>query len=181
MIKRKLFARKSLFIPAIVVVLLIGYAGTAKYQDLWPFTQKTSINPDAIRNNTDNPSPKNNNPPSKADSSATATDGQTSDQVPVDTTLTASITQLEETNNTVKFAATVQHATSAGSCVVTFSNPNDRPVTQQFTATNANNVSTCGPITISANEFSYLGKWNVSFHYYVGDTQATATSEITIQ
>jgi cytoskeletal protein RodZ len=163
-------------IPLLVIILAFGVTWTTH---TWPF--RTSANdPDSHRNITSNTSPKNNNPSGK-DTTTSPTGDQTSNQVPVSKTLSAAITQLTEVNNTVKFTATVQNADSAGTCVVTFSNPNDRPVTQQATATNADGVSTCGPISIPANEFSYLGQWNVDFHYYVGDQQATTSSVITIQ
>jgi cytoskeletal protein RodZ len=167
------------FLIALPLLVIIVALATTWTTHTWPF-QRTANDPDSHRDITSNTSPKNNNPSGKS-TDASPTGDQTSNQVPVSKTLSASITQLVEVNNTVKFTATVQNTDSAGTCVVTFSNPNDRPVTQQSTSANANGVSTCGPISIPANEFSYLGQWSVDFHYYVGDQQATTSDVITIQ
>jgi cytoskeletal protein RodZ len=168
-------------VVGVVIVLGVGL-GILHQTHTWFFKKAlTTAQLDATQQQTDHPSPKNNNPPTKSTTSATPTGSQTSNEVPVDPSFSASITQLEETNDEVNFTASVQNTQSAGTCVVTFSTPNDRPVTQQFTATNDGSTSTCGPISINANEFSYLGTWQVAFHYYVGDQQATAQGTITIK
>jgi flagellar basal body-associated protein FliL len=172
-------SRKKVLVLTIVSVLLVGIVA-AWITHTWPFQRTATVDPNASRNVTTNTSPKNNNPTGK-EGDASPTGDKTSDQVPVDKTMVANITQLVETNNTVKFTATVNNTNTAGTCVVTFSNPNDRPITQQATAMNANNVSTCGPINIPANEFSYLGEWKVDFHYYVAGQQATTNGAIIIQ
>jgi hypothetical protein len=169
------------FSVVFIVIAFIVYGGFAKIDHFFPFqenTVSTDSSPDVA---TKYPSPKNNNIPSKATIPSTPTSGQTSNQVPVDTTFSASITQLNETNGQVNATATIQHSPTPGTCVFTFSTPNDRPVVDQVTATVKDDVATCGPITISADEFSYLGKWTLSLHYYVGDQQAEAQSTITIQ
>ena len=156
--------KRTFMLMGALLLLLLIYTATAWKIHSWPFlTSSTSPDPDATRNVTNYPSPKNNNPPSKQNTTAPATSGQTSNNVPVNTGLVATITQLEETNNQVIFSAKIQNTTSAGTCVVTFSNPNDRPVTQQSVATNSNSTSICGPVDIPADEFSYLGSWQVSF------------------
>lgn len=175
----KTFVKPTVSVGLIVVLALLIYGALSHSKHWWPFhtvSQTSSV----TNQQTDHPSPKNNNTPSKA-ASPSDTSSETSNQVPVDSSLSASITKLEEANGQVSFSATVQHTSSAGTCVVTFSNPNDRPVTKQFDASYSSNASTCGPIAFSANEFSYIGNWQVNFHYYTGDKQATAQGNINIQ
>lgn len=174
--------KKYLALAAILVVLLAGYSLAAHHQSWWPFHVESHADKNAARNDTvANPSPKNSSIPDKTGLSSSTDASKNSDQIPVDTSMTASIAQLSETDGQVNFTGKVTNTDSAGTCVVTFSNPNDRPVTKQFTATYANGTSQCGPMHVSAYEFSYLGQWQVSFRYYTGDKQATAESTIAIK
>ena len=103
----------------------------------------------------------------------------TTDDIPVSTVASASITRLEEKDSVVHFSAKVSGVNELGRCVITFSTPNDRPVTKEFDATKSGNDYICA-IDVSSLEFSYLGKWSVNLRYYSEDTQVTVTSEVTI-
>ncbi len=114
----------------------------------------------------------------------TTTDGstdKTTDQIPVSTTLTAKISQLEQTNGAVVFTGSVNDASTGGKCSITFSNENDRPITRSADAVVVNNTGTCGPISVPENEFSFLGDWKATFRYYLNDSQAIAEGIITIK
>lgn len=168
---------------AVVFFGLIGlFFGVAYATHSGPFHKANSQSAaDSHRNITANPSPKNNNPADKSNASPGPTGDKESNQIPVNTSLNAAITELGEADNTIHFAASIQNASAGGTCVVTFSNPNDRPVTKQFTPVSSANSAVCGPVNISAFEFSYLGQWSVEFHYYINGQQATANSTITIK
>ena len=115
------------------------------------------------------------------DKSSSGTTQKTTDQVPVSEGLKASITQLEQKDNLILFSAAVENASSAGSCTVTFSSPNDKPVVKEVDASMKDGVALCGPLNISSLEFSYLGEWQVTLRYYLNDEQAVATGKITIR
>jgi hypothetical protein len=176
---------KRLLITSAVAVLTLfaAYGLTAHHQQWWPFKASSIADKDASRNeHVTQPSPKNPAIPTKSTSSdPTAGGDKTTNEVPVSKSLSASITQLAEANNQITFAASVSNATTTGTCVVTFSNTNDRPVTKQFNATYSNGTAQCGPTNISAYEFSYLGQWQVSLRYYENGQQATAEGSINIR
>lgn len=180
-IKKQKHTKAPLVIIAIIIALsAASYAFIAHKKSLWPFPPQQSQNTDA-QQDTINESPKNSNSVKKDEAGAAVNDGKTTDQVPINKDLVATITQLEQLDDTVKFSATIENSTSAGTCVVTFTNPNDRPVTKQFDATIKDGVTLCKSSDIPSLEFSYLGAWSVSFRYYVGGEQITATGEVTIQ
>lgn len=99
-------------------------------------------------------------------------------EIPVDTSGTISITTLSQSNGQVNFTATVSdNLSDNGTCTVTFSNTNARPVTRTITASN----HTCGPQSIPETEFSTLGTWQVTARYFSNNTQVTTTSSVEIK
>lgn len=182
--RRSGIKRKGLWLSfGLVIAALAIYLICAAAFDFWPLQAKSNPqNSDSLPSpKTAYPSPKNNNVPTKNNPQPVVDSGKTSNQIPVSPTMTATITDLEESNQQIHFSASVSNASSAGTCVVTFSNPNDRPVTKQVAATYAGSTSTCGPLTLSANEFSYIGTWQVSLHYYEGTQQAGAEGSVVIK
>jgi len=180
---KKKSARKRYIVATVVVIFVaIAYFSSAKVFHFWPFQKETTQNSESSPSpKPSSPSPKNTAVTEKGDAQPSIDPGKTTDQVPVNPAMTANIITLEESGQAVHFTATVSNSPTVGICVVTFSNPNDRPVTQQVNATVNNSLATCGPLSIPAGEFSYLGTWQVSFHYYLGSQQATAQGNITIQ
>lgn len=116
----------------------------------------------------------------KSTSKNTDTD-KTSDQVPVSKDLEATISQLEQTDEGIIFSATIANSPDAGRCVVTFTNPNDKPVVKEVDATVKDGVALCGPLTVSPLEFSYLGEWQATLRYYLDDQQAIASGKVVIR
>lgn len=113
--------------------------------------------------------------------SKNSTTDKTSDQVPVSKDLAATISRLEQTDEGIIFSATIANSPTAGRCVVTFTNPNDKPVVKEIDATTKDGTALCGPLTVSPLEFSYLGEWQVTLRYYLNDQQAIASGKVTIR
>lgn len=107
--------------------------------------------------------------------------GKTTDEIPVSTKLTAAIDELSQSNGSVTFKGSVDDGQSGGSCTITFSNENDRPVTQTVAANVTNGRATCDEVKIPETSFSFLGEWIATFRYYNNDTQAVAEDRITIR
>lgn len=164
--------RSLLLAIAACVVLACAYGLFAHSSNKWPFAPKQTVSkvPPAYTPN------QKQNLPSQEGPDA----GKTSDQVPVSKGLVATITNLSEANQQVTFSASITGSSQKGTCVVTFSTPNDRPVTKQFDPTMSNQTATC-PLTLSAQDFTYLGNWTATLHYYLGTEQATAQKDINIQ
>ncbi len=168
---------------AIVVALLLVYGVYSYNTGKWPFASKNQLDTSTIdgTQKTTNQSPRNDNPTQKDDDTPQVNPGKTTDQIPVSKDTTATITQLQQVGNQVTFNASITNTTSAGTCVVTFSTPNDRPVSKQFTATTKGADTSCGPLSIPASEFSFLGQWSVTLRYYTGDEQAVAEGSVVIK
>ena len=168
---------KKAFLVILICVLLVGaYFGVAAAAKLWPFMPATTSQDTPATSTGLNQSET----PSKDDTS-TSDPGKTTDEVPVSQSIAASIIQLEQKNGIVYFTGTVTPVQSGGTCSITLSNPNDKPIVRTTDATTDGSNSVCGPIQIPETEFSYLGTWTATFRYFIGDVQATATKEITIR
>lgn len=180
---RRMTAKKRYALGAVLAVFILAvYFFSARATNLWPFQNAATHNSDTSSNpKPHTPSPKNTAATNKGDTQPSVDPNKTADQIPTSPTMAATITTLSETNQDIHFTATISNSPTAGTCVVTFSNPNDRPVTKQVDATVSNGTASCGPLTIPANEFSYLGTWQVTLHYYLGSQQATAQDSVTIQ
>jgi cytoskeletal protein RodZ len=180
--KRKSTKKRYVVVAIAAAFIAVTDFSSAQAFNLWPFQKQTIQNSDSSPSPKPNhPSPKNNATTTKGDTQSPIDPGKTADQVPISSAMAATITTLEETGQQIQFAASVTNSPTAGVCVVTFSNPNDRPVTQQVNATVSNSTASCGPLNVPASEFSYLGTWQVTFHYYLGSQQATSQGTITIR
>lgn len=183
--KSKKGIKKIILITAVVLfIVACGYTGLALKQELWPFnftTAPTQEEKDAA-NNFPTTSPKSDAP--VVDSSNSDKDNapvQNTDQVPVNQALSAKITQLEEKGSTIYFSAAISGTSTQGTCVVNFTNPNDKPVTKQVEGTIKGSAVACGPVEISNLEFSYLGQWAVDFHFYADGKQTSVSDTIIIR
>jgi hypothetical protein len=105
----------------------------------------------------------------------------TSDKVPSKEGLAITITQLEQQDNKVIITGMVSGATE-GDCVAQFTTPNDKPVIGEAKATPDGAGAKCGPITLPAAGFAYLGDWQVVMSVYTGGGKAaSAPKTITIK
>lgn len=175
--KNKKISKKYLFI---VIALLFLVAGVAVYiftssnthNDGDSNQSSTSSNTDATKETDGKGTEQPNTLPDNSQD-------LTTDDVPVSTSASAVITRLEEKDSVVHFSAKVSGTNELGRCVITFSTPNDRPITKEFDAIKSASDYICA-IDVSSLEFSYLGKWSVNLRYYSEDSQVTVTSEVTI-
>ncbi len=172
-------ARKTLTFGLLAIILLLAWS--VHTFGWWPFDHATKTNPVANTEKTINVSPKNSNSPSKSDAQATTGQSQTSDQVPVASAASIDITQLIQSGNSILVSGVISNPPDGnGSCVVTFSNPNDRPITKQFDATTKDGVTSC-VAQIQSYEFSYLGEWTATIYYYAGDKKVSAQGTVQIR
>ncbi len=173
----------ALITASAVLVISVGYLLLAQSQAWWPLTQKANsgLDKNNIQNITTNTSPKNNNVATKSDGTTKTnqTPSQTTDQVPTSTDASASIIQLEQVGSNVLIAVKVDNLAAGGTCVVTFTNPNDRPVTKEFSPSDKNGSVSCS-ISIPAYEFSFLGTWHAKARYYQDSQQVTAEGDVKI-
>jgi hypothetical protein len=104
-----------------------------------------------------------------------------SDQVPVKEGVEVSVTKLEQNGNDVIIEGAVKGATE-GNCVAEFTTPNDLPVIGEAKATKEGDNAKCGPMTLPAADFAYLGDWQVVLKVYTGGGKAaSAPKTITIK
>ncbi len=178
-IKKSRTHRPFIWIIVSIFLLLCVYCGSAYKAHLWPF-DGTSTTPTMTSDKIDStttPSPKATN-----STSSNSVDSQkTTNQVPLDNSLAATITQItEDDSGNILFAATV-NGVNTGTCVITFSNSNDKPHVTQVEATSKDASSAiCGPLSISSQDFSYLGQWNVNLRFYTDNQQVTTNGIINI-
>jgi hypothetical protein len=172
------FSRKALIFCLLVFSLLLICIAAYRYQ-WWPFQSST---PSTIINTpekTTNVSPKNTVSPDKAD--AKAIQNQTTDQVPTPSDATLRLTQLTVGDSDVLVSSVITNPPAgAGTCVVTFSNPNDRPITKQFEPSIKDGTAFCST-HIPTYEFSYLGNWSVTAYYYADNQKVSAEGTLQIQ
>ena len=97
----------------------------------------------------------------------------TSDQVPNSSSLSVNITSASQSGGLVRASA---QTNSGGTCVFLYKpGDNGKPVTRQVDVA-SNNCS----VSISQNEFSYLGHWDLTVTYYSGSKKAEAGQNVTI-
>lgn len=106
--------------------------------------------------------------------------GGTTDSIPVNNSLSANITTLEQSGENIKLEATVANSPKSGTCIVTFENPNDKPAVRSFESTEKGGAQICDAL-IPTLEFSYIGTWNVTFRFITEGTQVTANGKIDIR
>ena len=169
------------------VLLAVGlYLVLARWQGWSPFVSQASkvIDKNNASAKTINTSPKNNNVPDKSTPSSitktTQASTQTTNEIPVSSAASSTITRLEQSNGTVYISTAIDNSSPGGTCVVTFTNPNDRPITKEFAPVSKDSILSCS-ISFPDYEFSYLGSWHTAARYYVNDIQTLAEGDITIK
>ena len=164
----------KIIVALAIIIAALGTYTVAAYQfKLWPFLVTETID---SRNAAD----PTLSPGKEAVSNDEYSD-TTTDEVPVNPTLVAVIDQLEQQDNKVTVKASVNTTDASGLCSITFTNPNDKPVTQTVNPILKGDRIICGPIEISEQSFSYLGDWLMTFRYYTDNTQVSAEDTITIK
>ncbi|HSE61262.1 MAG TPA: hypothetical protein VLA88_03120 [Candidatus Saccharimonadales bacterium] len=163
---RKL-STKTKWLLALLGVVLIGAGGYVWYQQSQPKAPVRA--PDA---STQGGSDKTSLP-----------DHQTvpsSDKVPDKKDATVTIVRLEQKGNEVIIEGDVTGAADGATCVAEFTTPMDNPVNGE--AKLVDNNTKCGPITLPAADFAYLGNWSVTLTVYTGGGKAVSSAKtITIK
>ena len=171
--KQKTTSQKKVFITLLVVLVLLLAAGTyiayAKIQEsnnTNSFSETTSENLD---------------PTEAKENSEETYNNTTTDQVPETTNTTVNITTLKQEGGQVIFNASVTSSAQDRKCSLTFTNPNDKPVSRTVDATISSDSSVCGPISIPTEEFALIGEWTATLRYYSNGAQAIASKTIDIK
>ena len=171
---------KLIITIVIAVVLVAGYSVTAYAAHLWPFPDDSSSTNTQTQQQDpsegSDPSDKNNAPSTTSNKNVDAT--KTSNEIPENTTLTLTITDLsqDDNNGTINYTANLDDTNQTGSCVAEFTTDGAKPVTS---TTNANQ-GVCGSVKIPDVEFTKLGTWTLTLHYYTNNTQVVATKTIDV-
>lgn len=103
-------------------------------------------------------------------------DTSTTDQIPSSGTMSLEISQLEQSGDTINVTAKASGSDKEGTCVLTFSLPDEKPVVKQV-----NSVGMSCSLSISKLEFSRLGNWNLNAVFYQGESKTEANRVISIQ
>lgn len=96
---------------------------------------------------------------------------KTTNEIPVSTLTTLSITRLVQEDGNIKIASNLENPGASGTCSVQFTSDVAKPVSRTVDAVNG----TCPEITIPEQEFSAIGTWKATLRYYTSDTQAVDT------
>jgi cytoskeletal protein RodZ len=166
---------KTPFIIVLCFLIIALYGFSAYAFKFWPFNRTTVLSTNNKSGDLQQNNPKTNIPAASDNTS------KTTNQVPVDSALVATIDRLDQTNGVVTFQGSVNSPLPGGNCSIIFTNPNDKPVTQTANATLSNGMAKCGPIQIPEQQFTYLGEWNATFRYYINGSQVVTIKAITIK
>lgn len=105
---------------------------------------------------------------------------QTTENVPTSSNTSLGELTAKQSGGSITASATIHNPGSgSGSCVFTFENDNDKPVVRQTAPTSGGSI--CDSGNIPEQEFTYLGQWKLTLRYYSNNTQAVATTDITIR
>jgi cytoskeletal protein RodZ len=99
----------------------------------------------------------------------------TSDKVPTSEKLGTTITSTSQKDGTVYAESVITGAEAEGTCVFTYTTPDDRPVVQQVASAN----KICRS-SIPEVQFSKLGNWNLQVVFYLNNTKAEANKNVSI-
>ncbi len=99
----------------------------------------------------------------------------TTDKIPTSEDLRTTITSTSQKDGTVYAEAIITGATAEGTCVFTYTTPEDRPVVQQVTSAN----KTCKS-SIPEVQFSKLGTWNLQVIFYLNNVKSEANKSVSI-
>lgn len=122
----------------------------------------------------------NSNQGSSSKTSSKATSGlpndadlMTTDQVPVSSDLSVSITSLSQSDQSVIAKA---KTSGNGTCVFLFQpSDNSKPVTRQVSTSN----NSCS-VNIPVGEFAYLGVWKLTVNYYNNNARKETSRDVSI-
>lgn len=161
------------YIILVSLAIFIGLAGYLFIQKSSNYTRKAELklqNEAQITSSKQSDSADNSskNPPAKSTTTTT-------DKVPTSDSISVRIDTASQTNGRVEASAYISDAKSDGTCVFTYSNPDDKPVIQQVASINGLCSSNVPEV-----QFSKLGVWKLSVVFYLNDVKAEANQNVTI-
>jgi type II secretory pathway pseudopilin PulG len=122
---------------------------------------------------------KNDSEDNAKDSSTSSnTSASTTEEVPTNTARNVTISDFSQSGGVVNASASITGTTTSGTCVFTFTNPEDKPVTRQ-TASSGSSPQACST-SINEVEFSKLGSWTLTVNFYQNGQKSEASQKVTI-
>lgn len=161
----------TLMITGVFLLALGAYTAYAYKVGPFAYLQEKEKEDAASRSDATNPQQKANLPSVEEEAKTGA--NKTTDEIPVADSGTLQITALEQRDTNIIYAASLQNATTQGTCSALFEHTAGaaRPVTRVTTPT----ADGCPETTISQVEFVARGTWKLTLRYFVNDTQLVAT------
>lgn len=102
-----------------------------------------------------------------------------SEQVPIDSRLAIQITSFGQSSGMVSAAAMIKGSTDLGTCVISYKNPDDKPIVRQVNATKDGSAQNCSA-SVPEVEFGKLGTWQLSIVFYNSSGKVEASRDVTI-
>lgn len=168
--KKRLFVAFALFLVAFIAIALAYHFQT------WPFqSPQETIQQKLEKQNKSDAT----NPTTKAESAKASDDvdsSKTTDDIPTSASESIEITKLIQSGGAITYEAKINGTSGGGTCSAVYSNDIAKPVTRTSDA----NGDMCGPVSISAGEFSTLGTWTLTLRYYSNNTQVVTSKKIDI-
>lgn len=156
-----------------LAVIIAGYVVAAKYYGFFPFERADDKNTTSNAIKQDKAKKISDDKNTQSDQPSSQTTAQTSDQVPVGTTLNVEITAWQQTNRQVDAVA---KTSGPGVCVFQYTTEGDKPVIRE-TQASGNECRT----SIPELYFSKLGTWQLKVVYYNDGQKAEVLKDVSIQ
>lgn len=99
----------------------------------------------------------------------------TTDKIPASEELSTAITSVSQKDGSVYSEAITTGATAEGTCVFTYTTPDERPVLEQVTSSGKICKS-----SIPEVQFSKLGTWNLQVLFYLNNVKSEANKNVSI-
>lgn len=176
LIKSKTNRKTPIIATAVVLCILgIGIVGTYKL-GIWPFHNRIQSTIEE-ENKSDATNPQTKASPKGEITQDPALENKNTDEIPVSTETSVSITELSQNNGKVAYSAEIINPGTSGTCSAVFTNDVAKPVTRTTSTTS----SACAKVEIPELEFSAVGTWTLTLRYYTNVTQAVATKTIEVK
>lgn len=175
--------RKRILIAIISIVIVLGlswgsYAFIRNRNDVKKRQQQQALD-ESQTESAKKTVEKSSNSTSSDNDKGVSRSAQTSEQVPVNTSLTTIIDNFSQLNGVVNASARITGTNTSGTCVFSFTNPDDKPVVPEVKSSSSGNAQVCS-VSIGESSFSKLGTWNLTVTFYQNDQKAQANQSVTI-
>lgn len=165
--QKKHTSKFIIFSLAGIVLVALALYGVWRYKQAQIETQQQAINQSGRAEEV-----KQDAPTVTENSNTSQQQGLTSEQIPVSTAATVTITSFSQENGVVRASAQVS---GEGTCVFQYTTEGDKPVVQEV-AVSAKSCSSERPEV----EFSKIGTWSLKVTYYTNNERTEAVRDVTI-